>query len=70
MGKTRHGFAWQDAAYGIETAAAALRYLNLPLNIGRRDTLCRNLVKCKGNMEIGLLLWGMWSHEITFRDGE
>jgi hypothetical protein len=69
VGRTGHGFAWQDAAYAIATAAADEKWVNLPIQLGRCGSLVRELRASKQNRNLDVRRWGMGPEDVAFKDG-
>jgi hypothetical protein len=59
LGPTGHGFAWQDIAYAVEKAANDPKFLNLPVELGRYDSLHLELDEIKEHVPyLDLSRWG------------
>jgi len=63
-GKTGHGFAWQDIAFAISIAAADPSYLGTHLQLGRIESLAKELNAPKQDANVDLSRWGLSSEEI------
>jgi hypothetical protein len=64
LGKTGHGFAWQDAAYAIVIAANNMKYLNLPIELSRCSSMVSELRAFNVMKSIDLGRWGMDDRDI------
>jgi hypothetical protein len=64
LGPTGHGFAWQDVAYAVEKAANDPNFLNIPVQLGRYDSLQVDLAEVKGHVpDLDLSRWGFDKRE-------
>jgi hypothetical protein len=64
LGPTGHGFAWQDISYAVEKAANDPNFLNLPVELGRYDSLHFELDEIKEHVpHLDLSRWGLEKRE-------